>query len=519
MANTKTIKKSDKFQKIALIVLSVLISSSFLYVYCHICNDRYSFDMFLRTLVTVAISFFVYILLSRFTCFLEKHYIKIVVVFLGIMLILQIIFGYFLEITPNWDFANIYQGAISWAETGTFPNPAEYFYLFPNNLGGMSLLAIVFKIATIFGIHNYSMVAMVTNAILNILMMLLCFCICKKLVSIKTGIFVLYIFMVSLPSYLGAAVFYTDVLTMVFPVLFYFLYLKLRDTEKWKWRILYLVFMGLTAWIGMTIKFTVIIIAIAIMIELLLRFEFKQLFLGIAVIAAVYVTCNFCFYNMIYSNHLDQEICEQKKVPPTHWIMMGLQGEADYNAEDVAFSTGFSSTEERDSAIAARIKQRISDYGVSGLIDLATRKAVKCFSDGTYELTAFFYHGMTKQTILNDYVTSAGANYEQYQELCSGIFLGFLLIMILGGFSNIYIYKKDNYASPARITPLLSVFGLLLFLLMWEAHALYITNYIPMIYICAAVSMEFLSKIRVKFFFSSSVITDTVEQTTTTKTV
>lgn len=502
MANTKAIKSLNKFQKTALIVLSVLVSSSFLYVYCHICNDRYSFGMFLRTLVTVAISFFVYIFLSKFTCFLEKHYIKIVAAFWGIMLVLQIIFGYFLEITPNWDFANIYQGAISWAETGTFPNPAEYFYLFPNNLGGMSLLASIFKIATVFGIHNYSMVAMVTNAVLNVLMMLLCFCICKKLVSVKTGIFVLYIFMVSLPSYFGAAVFYTDVLTMVFPVLFYFLYLKLRDTEKRKWQILYLVFMGLTAWIGMTIKFTVVIIAIAIVIELILRFEFKQLFFGAAVIAAIYIICNFCFYNMIYSNHLDQETCEQKKLPPTHWIMMGLQGEADYNAEDVAFSTGFSSTEERDSAIAARIKQRISDYGASGLIDLATRKAVKCFSDGTYELTAFFYHGMTKQTVLNDYVTSTGAHYEQYQKLCSGIFLGFLLIMILGGFSHIYTYKKSDCVSPVHITPLLSVFGLLLFLIMWEAHARYITNYIPMIYICAAISMEFLSKIRVKFFLS-----------------
>ncbi|MCM1246093.1 MAG: hypothetical protein NC293_10675 [Roseburia sp.] len=504
MANIKTINKSDQFRKIALIVLSALISISFLYVYCHICNDRYSFGMFLRTLVTVAVSFFVYMFLSRFTSFLEKHYIKIVAAFLGIMLILQIVFGYFLEITPNWDFANIYQGAISWAETGVFPNPSDYFYLFPNNLGGMSLLAIVFKIVSIFGIHNYSMAAMVTNAILNILMMLLCFYICKKLVSVKTAIFVLYIFMVSLPSYLGAAVFYTDVLTMIFPVLFYFLYLKLRDTEKRKWQILYLVFMGLTAWIGMTIKFTVVIIAIAIVIELLLRFEFKRLFLGVIVIAAIYAACNFCFYNMIYSHHLSQKVCEQKKLPPTHWIMMGLQGEADYNAEDVAFSTGFSSVEERDSAIAARIKQRISDYGVSGMIDLMTRKAVKCFSDGTYELTAFFYHGMARQTALNDYVTSSGTHYEQYQKLCSGIYLGFFLIMILGGFSNIYTYKKGDRVSPAYITPFLSIFGLLLFLVMWEAHARYITNYIPMIYICAATSMEFLSKIRVRFFLSSS---------------
>ena len=128
---------------------------------------------------------------------------------------------------------------------------------------------------------------------------------------------------------------------MIFPVLFYYLYLKLRDTEDRKWQILYLILMGLTAWVGMTIKFTVVIIAIAIAIELVLRLEFKRLLVGAVVIAAIYMICNACFYHMIYSDHLDQEMCENMKLPPIHWIMMGLQGDADYSAEDIAFSNGF----------------------------------------------------------------------------------------------------------------------------------------------------------------------------------
>lgn len=496
-------KELKKFQKTALITLCTLASVSFLYVYYHICNDSYDFNMFLRTLLTVAISFAAYFFLSKFIAFFEKHYKKVVAAFLAIMLVLQIIFGYFLEITPQWDFENIYKGAISWAETGTFPNPSDYFFYFPNNLGGMWVLSIIFRIAGLFNIQNYSMAATVVNALLNVTMMLLCFCICRKLVSIKTGIFVLFIFMVSLPSYFGAAVFYTDVLTMIFPVLFYYLYLKLRDTEDRKWQILYLILMGLTAWVGMTIKFTVVIIAIAIAIELVLRLEFKRLLVGAVVIAAIYMICNACFYHMIYSDHLDQEMCENMKLPPIHWIMMGLQGDADYSAEDIAFSNGFETPEDRNPAILEKIKQRISDYGASGMKDLLTRKAVKCFSDGTYELTAFFYHGMARESALDDYVTADGEHYETYQRLCSGIYLGFLFLMIAGGFSNIYRYKKGDASALAYITPFLSVFGLLLFLIMWEAHARYITNYIPLIYICAAAGMEFLSKIHIKFFLKS----------------
>jgi len=187
-------KELKKYQKIALITLCTLASVSFLYVYYHICNDSYDFNMFLRTLFTVAISFTAYFFITKFHAFFEKHYIKIVAAFLGIMLILQIIFGYFLEITPQWDFENIYKGAISWAETGTFPNPSDYFFYFPNNLGGMWGLSIIFRIAGLFQIQNYSMAATVVNALLNVTMMLLCFCICRKLASLKTAIFVLFIF-------------------------------------------------------------------------------------------------------------------------------------------------------------------------------------------------------------------------------------------------------------------------------------------------------------------------------------
>lgn len=498
------IERLNKFQKTALIVLCILISSSFLFVYYHICNDKYSFGLFLRTLVTAAVSFFVYFLLTKVTPFLEKHYIKIVAAFLGLMLVLQIIFGYFLEITPQWDFANIYEGAISWAETGTFPNPSDYFFYFPNNLGGMAFLSVCFKFAWTFGIDNYSMVATVVNAVLNVLMMLVCFCICKKLISIKSGIFVLFIFAVSLPSYFGAAVFYTDVMTMLFPVLLYFLYLKFRETKNIKWQIAYLILMGLTAWLGMSVKFTVAIVLIAIAIELILRLEFKRLLVIAGAVVVIYFGCNYAFYEMIYANHLDREMSETKKLPAIHWIMMGLQGDADYSAEDIALSTGFDSTEERNAAIIEQIKERMANYGASGLFEFATRKAVKCFGDGTYELSAFFYHGMAKQTALNDYVTVDGEHYPDYEEFCSGTYLGFFLLMILGGYYKIYEYRKNGSGSPSHITPMVSVFGLLLFLIMWEAHARYITNYIPMIYICAAIGMEGLSKIRVKISLSPS---------------
>ena len=51
-----------------------------------------------------------------------------------------------------FDMDAIYGGAIEWVETGTFASRYDYYYYFLNNLGGMSLLYIFFKLASYLGI-------------------------------------------------------------------------------------------------------------------------------------------------------------------------------------------------------------------------------------------------------------------------------------------------------------------------------------------------------------------------------
>lgn len=84
--------------------------------------------------------------------FMLKHYKKLLFFFAAFMLILQIIFGCILRFNPVFDMDAIYGGAIEWVETGTFASYYDYYYYFPNNLGGMSLLYIFFKLASYLGI-------------------------------------------------------------------------------------------------------------------------------------------------------------------------------------------------------------------------------------------------------------------------------------------------------------------------------------------------------------------------------
>lgn len=477
------------------IFLYALITISFGFVYLWTCFYKYnSFMLIIRTLVTVAISILVWFGLKKVNHFLEKYAKWIVGGFLVAMFVLQIVFGYFLEITPNWDFRSIYQGAIDWVETGSFENFNDYYYMYPNNLGPMTFLMVCFRMAHLFGITDYYMVGTVVNAILNICMMLVVFLICKRLLSVRAGIFSLFIFAVSLPSYFCASVFYTDVLSMIFPVLFFYLYLRLKDEGKTVKKIIYAILMGLVIFVGIEIKFTVVIVGIALLIEAILNANKKNLIIGVSTVFLILIIGFFTFDSVIYSGHLDKSTADTRNFPALHWIMMGLQGNGGFSLNDENFTKSFSNTDERNQALKDEISHRIDNLGASGIFRLIMDKSTKCFGDGTYELAAFFYHGMAKDTVLNDYVVGSGSHYSQYQIFCTGIFLGFLLLLVIGTFGKCMACTGKKEIDTSFLIPGLSVLGILLFLLMWETSARYITNYIPMIYIGAVIGMSEISK-------------------------
>ena len=482
---------SRKLRDVLLIILYGLIGVSFNIVLLNICIRKYIFvNMIARIIITLIICVGMYLLLGKINDFLNRHYVKILIVFLSVMLVAQIVFGYFLEIVPNWDFMYVFNGAIKWAETGSFADYNRYYYMYPNNIGPMMFYMVFFKLVKLVGITNYQMVATIINAVLNVGMMLVVFLICKKLWSVKSGIFSLFIFMINLPSYFGAAVFYTDVLTMIFPVLFFYLYLRLKEAKTNKSKLILMVLMGLVLFLGMKLKFTVIIVAIAIFVDMVLNGMFKKLIAMGVTVGIIYLVGALIFSSVIYPSHLDKSIAEEKNFPALHWIVMSMKGDGGFDQNDENFTNSFDTPEHRDEALRIRLRNRIEVLGVSGFRELMITKSVKCFGDGTYELNAFFSHGMKRNTFLNDYIVGDGKYYKDYEQFCSGIFLAFILLMVVGNFISVYEIISRTYSVCDKFVPYLAVFGLLLFLLMWETSPRYITNYIPMIYICAVAAMS-----------------------------
>ena len=131
----------------------------------------------------------------------------------------------------------------------------------------MSLLFIAFKAVAWLGITDYYAIAMMFNALLAAATVLLITLICKRLFGVSQSVMVLIFVLMSPPFYFIASTFYTDSLSMVFPVLIVYLYLRYLDSgANTKKRVISAVLLGLSCAVGMLVKYTVIIALIAVIL-------------------------------------------------------------------------------------------------------------------------------------------------------------------------------------------------------------------------------------------------------------
>lgn len=417
---------------------------------------------------------------------LQQYYWILVCIGLGLLLSVNIVFGYMLRYEPIFDLGAIFTGAVQWSETGNFMDSinwtcdANYFYYFPNNLGGMTLLFIVFKITSIFGPIDYYAIAMITTALLVTLTVFLSVLICRKMLGIRGGILALLCFLVFPPVYFMAPVFYTDVLSLVFPVLIVFLYLKYLDAGSKHHKALLGLCIGVTCAIGMLVKFTVLIALIAVIIHHFIHKGSIAAIMLASACTALIVSVFLAFNSYMHSQHLNKATAEMLNTPYSHWIMMSLEGDGRYNPQDFEFTRSFNDPAQRKDAILTKIKERVKNKGIIGMLKLFYEKEIVAFGDGTLAQSDFLDDNPRRSTFLHGFILYDSEHFETYRYVSSGIYFSFLLLTCVATYRA--MLQNDG---TAVIIPILCVCGIMLFLFIWEVSARYATNFVPLIILCA----------------------------------
>lgn len=421
-------------------------------------------------------------LAGRYERVLERNYKRILIIFSAAMFTLEMLFALALRHGTWYDVGALHQGAAEWVETGTFAGFYEYYGYFPNNLGGMTFLYVWFKAASLVGFTDWYAVASLAACIMLTSMMAVASLACKRLAGVKSAVLTLAVFALSAQFWvLGGAV-YTDTLSMLFPVLIFYLYLLSREKKGWKKICLYLL-MGLAAGVGSLNKFTVSIMVVAVLIDVCLRLEWKELLKLAVCVLGVAAVMNMALSAWLYSAHLSREEAEANNTPLLHWVMMGLKGDGRYNGEDYAFTRSLA-PEERNAALREEIGRRVRGRGVAGMADLFSQKSAIDFGDGTYGAHDFLGIRPERHTWVHDFVLEDGRFYWLYSGYTTALHMALMLFMLAAAYRFAAGGAREQGRCALLLPLYLAVFGVWLFLMFWETNPRYFSNFAPVIIVC-----------------------------------
>lgn len=435
--------------------------------------------------VCVAGVWLVKYLLDRFSGQMERYYLPILWAFAGCMFLAELLFALVLRHGVWFDVGAIFDGAVQWAETGTFSGYYGYFGYFPNNLGGLTFLYGLFRPAFLAGFTNYYAAASLAACLMLTGAMALTSLICRELAGASCGVLALAVFALS-PQFwfLGGAV-YTDVLSMLFPALFFYCYLRFRAGGER--RLLLLLVMGLAIGVGSQIKPTVLIAAVAALIDACLRKKpaeaAKVALCAFGIAAVIGLSLN----GVLYSTQLSREEARANNTPMLHWVMMGLKGDGYYNPEDYEFTRSLP-VEGRDRALLDEIAARIRQRGLGGMLELTARKSAADFGDGTYGADDFLKIPPHGDTVLHQFVLQDGAYYGWYRGYTSALHVALMVWMTAAAWR--FAAGRARRRGWGRLPLYLAVFGLWLFLMWWETSSRYFSNFAPVLIACGVLAVS-----------------------------
>lgn len=442
-------------------------------------------------------------------------------IFVCIMIfILQIIVAKAIYFEVGWDVSAIIKNA-DFLVNNPLAFEHNYFMMYPNNLFLLFIFAIICKISEGLAFIDYKFLLVVINVIMVDLAILFTILSVKKLFNKKATIVSAVLFIVLFGFSPWIVVPYSDTLSMVFPIAIFYLYLKLKDLKndddaikkvevegvvnkknkslkRRTKQFIILISIGILATIGSQIKPTIIIVLIAILIAEFIR-NIKS-FKGIlALFASIFIVLlSFVTWKGIYNKKIENytingyNISDRYDVefPFTHFAMMGLQSVhvenrgtiyGAYVPEDVVFTESIKGKDEKAKANIEEIKRRLKSFGPVGYLKFLVGKGLWVLSDGS-----FYYGGEGHFMISEPYATGTLATKLQNIFLSYGdkffglvhIFQGAWLLIL---FLVIYPlfekgrFKYDNSLFVIRIT----ITGIVLFLLLFEARSRYLINHIP----------------------------------------
>lgn len=380
-----------------------------------------------------------------------------------------------------------------------------YFSWFPNNKMLVWIFTVVLKIARRLGVQTLDFALVAFQIVLGVFSMWLVYKITFEMLHSYKLAWMAYLtsycFVGVSPWYIVA---YSDATGMVFPLLIIRIYQLIREKGGVVSRVMLWILMGFIAMIGYLIKPQTAIAFIAVVIvEFLLALNnmcLNKLKTFTICFASGLIGVFLCL--LIYSNAIVPSLhfhtVPDKTMGMQHYFMMGLNESTDgvYSDDDVVFTRSFESNEERNSADIEKAKSRLKTYGVEGLLRHICRKQIVNYNDGTFGwgCEGHSFNGDPEwahnkaSNLVRSFIKPDGYNYSKFISAKQIMWITILFFCCFTVF-----YRKIDFSDEAEVLMvqmILSVLGLTIFELLFEARSRYLFCYSLVYVILATLGMR-----------------------------
>ncbi len=414
---------------------------------------------------------------------------------LGLYLALHLFMAYTLLVPPVADLKRVYDSAWEVLDTGKLQYYLTYFWRYPNNLGLLVLHMAWYWPFTLFGLQWGTDTALFVGSVLNVLMMDAAIFVAWRLARLlfkkeSAGLLTLLMCFVFLPYILWSGYFYSDTLSILFPVLGLFLYFKGRDAAGVKAWLLY-AGCGLVLSAGICLKGSIAVVAVAIAIHTLLDGLTRAKLLKYAALLGALLLFQGGFNLYTHnSSWFDTSELEARKSPITAWLALGAYGDgAFYEGERFEEIWQYEDPAQRSQNA---LEWMLESYGARNETQnfaFFTQKAVRTWGQGDYE--AFDYtqwpvHGNWSHI----FFVPSGPLYQPLGYLCNAynLLLVFLLTAAL-----FFSLRRGRFTGMSAVH--LTLFGIFLFFTFWETRARILLNITPLLIMAAAGGLQELDKV------------------------
>ena len=421
--------------------------------------------------------------------FLDKHEKKLLFAFFVLYTIATVRFTLHSRGIPTNDSESLVSGAYYMAGLSDESN-WHYFARCSNNTMPMVFLSVLFRIAAWL---NFTDVYYLPWALKSVQVLCTLYCVYKlgKRVSRHgsvSGWLVMGMMAIYVPIWAHTQSLYTDAFSFGFGIIAFYIWLQNYEKRKSGWKYwLINIAVGVIWGIGFQIKATSVISLVAVVIYVILFEHWKLILKNV-----VTIICPVLVIGSICSNYMKtlplMEHQDTWAFPVVeYFIGLGLEADGSFRLDSEFFNTLCSiwGMEEKKAYAREFIMENVNQFWNS---EHMIAKARVNFASGKMKADDFMQI-VEHEGFVYNCVSYTGAYRRTYRTYVAAYWYMLLEFIVIACVLRTFVKNNSKKESPVVFVPIMSVCGIMMYVMIFEANNRQLYNHIPMIFSAANIGI------------------------------